>query len=147
MMRSAGYTHFLGGNQALMEKGRKLSKPPHEDSVMHGRKKLNDHRYMPETVPTDRTMCRRHHLIKWSNFCEDNIHIFAIEHPSQPPRTERKRSGEEGLIFDIHRDSSTSSTLNSILHHHIHCIRARLIHTCKIGDCKLYSYLRLLRLD
>ena len=69
-------------------------------------------RYGHSTVPPGRTRCRRHRLIKWSNFCEEERHVFAPETPPEPPRTEKKRSWEEGLIFDLHRDSSTQEPLH-----------------------------------
>ena len=81
MMRFIGYTHFWEDIKHLMEKGRKSSQPPYEDILMCGRTKLNDQWYGRPTVPTGRTECRRHRLIKWSNFCEGIRDVFAPETP------------------------------------------------------------------
>ena len=147
MMRSAGYTHFLEDINQLMDEGMKSSQPPSKAPWCVVESNLTTKWYGLQAIPPGRTECRRHRVIKWSNFCEGKRHVFAPETRPQPPRTEKKRSGEEGLIFDLHRNSSPQEPLHSILHHDIHCIRERLIHTCKIRDCKLYSYLRPLRLD
>ena len=107
---------FFGGNQALMEKGRKIIKPPHEDILLHGKSKLNDHWYRCATIPTDRTTCRRHRLIKWSNFCEDNIRIFATEHlhsrHEQRGRDPEKKASS--LIFTATPLPQAPSTPSSI---------------------------------
>ena len=75
MMRSAGYARFGKDIKQLMEKGRQSSQSPREDILMCGRTKLNDQ----VVRATGHTECRRHRLIKWSNFCEEDNNVFAPE--------------------------------------------------------------------
>ena len=99
-----------------MEKGRKSSQPPCKEIQMCDRTKLNDHWYGLATVPTDRTRCRRHHLIKRSNFCEGNKKVFAQKLPHS--RHEQRRRDPEkkatSLIFTailLLKDPSTPSSI------------------------------------
>ena len=99
-----------------MEKWRKSSQPPYEDILMRGRTKLNDQWYGHSTVPPGRTRCRRHRLIKWSNFCEEDNNVFAPEllHSRHEQRRRDPEKKAWSLIFTAILPLKNPSTPSSI---------------------------------
>ena len=101
MMISAGYTRFWEDIKQLMEKGRKSSQPPRKTPRCVVEPNLMTKWYGLHAVPPGRTECRRHRLIKWSNFCEDTRDIFSREH-LHSRHEQRRRDPEKkarSLIF------------------------------------------------
>ena len=84
---------FLGRYQAINGERKEIKLASTEAIQMRGQTKFDDHWYGLSTVRIGHTMCRRHCLIKRSNFCEGNRDIFAPELPHS--RHEQRRRDPE----------------------------------------------------